>query len=727
MRPAKEIKRLFLKSNVRVSSELDDRFINDALVGFEKSEKLKSDVRKANNWRIIINSRITKLAAAAVIVIAAAFVMNQLGVSIDGASAAWAEVVKALNEVENVHITCTITESDGTQETIEKFQWYIVKPDCLYEESPGRKVVDNGKERLTIDREKQTAQFSGSWMPYRPLEGHQMLEITGLFRSAKTKGYEFKKSVDESDETTLVYSVKFEKSYESKALVDAKTMLPLKMNIVRIKKMEDSQPGSREIEMLFNYEPIDDEIFAMVIPEGFTKLPYKHRGVISGKVVDETGQAVDDAVVYVVSIWNRFVEKGHTDQQGLFYFELAPEGVHKFAYMPVFIRAFSEDDPDRVAWTTINNPDECRNLGVEVPGEVGEIEFEGNTLKNATGIVIKMEPAARIFGKVMDTSGNALSNASVALICDLVVKSNYGGKSLMIQNIGGSGKRGSYVVQTNDEGHYEFTNLPRFEPNSYFTLLASYGGYVRSSSMFRVETPLESKQVDIKLFEAGLTIRGTLIDNYGQRLSARDVSAGATIDGFSASTGATTDENGEFTIEGAPVSENLTVRAGLAVKNNIPMWDKEKNNSYVYYPNVAVGIDYEQGKNEYEVEMVAERPELVLNVEVRNSAGEILQYFPVEIWDESLQISALWRADRLARRTDENGKCKFTEVPNVKGLKLVLQRSLIVPNEQLSDEVRKIVDQYNEKYFRTEVPVEIIEGQKEYNITVIALTHEENE
>ena len=69
MRPAEIIKKLFVKSNVTASSELDDKIMNATLAAFEKSKKISAK-QQPNTWRIIIKSSIIKFAAAVVVVCA---------------------------------------------------------------------------------------------------------------------------------------------------------------------------------------------------------------------------------------------------------------------------------------------------------------------------------------------------------------------------------------------------------------------------------------------------------------------------------------------------------------------------------------------------------------------------------------------------------------------------------------------------------------------------------
>ncbi len=96
MSSAEKIKRLFAKSDLTVNSKIDDRIINDALAAFDKSEKTQSVSPEPNIWRIIMKSRITKLAAAAVVIIAVMVGMHWIGSSIDGTSILYAKVREAI-------------------------------------------------------------------------------------------------------------------------------------------------------------------------------------------------------------------------------------------------------------------------------------------------------------------------------------------------------------------------------------------------------------------------------------------------------------------------------------------------------------------------------------------------------------------------------------------------------------------------------------------------------
>ena len=103
MSSAEKIKKLFAKSDVTVNSKVDDRIISNALTALEKSEKTQSVSAEPNIWRIIMKSKITKLAAAAMIIVAIIIGVNQFGGSIDLATIAFADISEAMKNAPWMH------------------------------------------------------------------------------------------------------------------------------------------------------------------------------------------------------------------------------------------------------------------------------------------------------------------------------------------------------------------------------------------------------------------------------------------------------------------------------------------------------------------------------------------------------------------------------------------------------------------------------------------------
>lgn len=115
MSSAKKIKKLFAKSEVTVNSKVDHRIVSDALTAIDKSKETTPISAGPNIWRLIMKSRITKIAAAAVIVVAAFVVISQFGSSVDVSSVALAQVARNMEAIHSY--TCCMTSWQRPVET----------------------------------------------------------------------------------------------------------------------------------------------------------------------------------------------------------------------------------------------------------------------------------------------------------------------------------------------------------------------------------------------------------------------------------------------------------------------------------------------------------------------------------------------------------------------------------------------------------------------------------
>jgi len=99
MKSSRDIEKLFKDLHDTTSAEMDQRVLRDVSQTLEKPNR-------PNIWRIIMKTRITKLAAAAVIIIAVLIGINQFGGSIDGAGVAYAisDVFESFQEAKTIHI-----------------------------------------------------------------------------------------------------------------------------------------------------------------------------------------------------------------------------------------------------------------------------------------------------------------------------------------------------------------------------------------------------------------------------------------------------------------------------------------------------------------------------------------------------------------------------------------------------------------------------------------------
>ena len=116
MRPADNIEK-HIKNNklhVRSSSQIDEKILGDSFNAMEQAMQKKQAEGRPVIWRTIMQSKISKLAIAAIIIIAALIGINQFGGSVNITSVAFAEITEAMKNVSWMHQV-----SEGFQNGVE--------------------------------------------------------------------------------------------------------------------------------------------------------------------------------------------------------------------------------------------------------------------------------------------------------------------------------------------------------------------------------------------------------------------------------------------------------------------------------------------------------------------------------------------------------------------------------------------------------------------------------
>ncbi len=91
---ADELEKLIKERRYKASAETYDKALGSFLQAVDDHIEQKSAPTEPKIWRIIMKSRITKLAAAAVIIIAACVVLHQSGGSIDISTVTFAQMTE---------------------------------------------------------------------------------------------------------------------------------------------------------------------------------------------------------------------------------------------------------------------------------------------------------------------------------------------------------------------------------------------------------------------------------------------------------------------------------------------------------------------------------------------------------------------------------------------------------------------------------------------------------
>ena len=113
MRPADNIRKSFKELHVPTSAKLDEQINVEISMALVKAKNNKSANPLPNIWRIIMKSKMTKLATAAVIIVGIMLVINYMGGSVDGTSVAWADVVRPILTARTVVFNVIMAEGEN--------------------------------------------------------------------------------------------------------------------------------------------------------------------------------------------------------------------------------------------------------------------------------------------------------------------------------------------------------------------------------------------------------------------------------------------------------------------------------------------------------------------------------------------------------------------------------------------------------------------------------------
>jgi hypothetical protein len=226
MKSAKDIEKLVGKINVTPGRGMDQKTLGDILPAQEETTKNFSADRGPNLWRIIMGSRITKFAVAAVLIIAAIIIIKQFGGSIDGASTAWADVLGQISNAGTVTYKKTIeTEKHTFTSNIMQMEPGLMRMEL----TAGPIIIWDFSSGITL---QLTPEAKSALITHRigrkyPIGNHNRFEWLKRLHEQDTR-FVGEEDVDGLMVNVYVCEVPFERTT---AWVDPETNLPVKVRI----------------------------------------------------------------------------------------------------------------------------------------------------------------------------------------------------------------------------------------------------------------------------------------------------------------------------------------------------------------------------------------------------------------------------------------------------------------------------------------------------------------
>jgi len=243
MRPTDNIDQLIKKLQLRASANLDGRVHDDIDRALATPQKSESADAKPNRWRIIMKSRIVKLAAAAVIVIAVL-----LGVDFVGrpnmANVAWAKVTERASEVDYVHMYYFKSRGNDFARHFEA--WY----------AHGKMVMRGNKGEMHYDDGRMSQGFDEHRTlnvrePSKFADGQPVLELfTGGLLSTKNEQFNQQVPANVGDDF-LIYA--FDPSPEDRDWIDGVYITVGRNSLLPVQVKVCQKDGDYDL-IIFDYE-----------------------------------------------------------------------------------------------------------------------------------------------------------------------------------------------------------------------------------------------------------------------------------------------------------------------------------------------------------------------------------------------------------------------------------------------------------------------------------------
>ena len=230
-----------------------------------KPKRSKPDVVRPDIWRIIMQSKITKLTAAAAIILVAITIINQFGGSIDVASVAWADVVEEINNYTRYKCRQRVVREKGPQHpTMDVYHMNLSLRRQEVEDGSIHIIDMRGADAITVELKPAEMKATVTKLiGFGPRKDPHIIEMVKRFEQESTE----RLGTKEVDGKILQgFRHAPNKGNDFTVWVDPETKLPVEIELKHTKSPMGQTIFMDEFE--FDFE-LDESAFSTDIPDGY--------------------------------------------------------------------------------------------------------------------------------------------------------------------------------------------------------------------------------------------------------------------------------------------------------------------------------------------------------------------------------------------------------------------------------------------------------------------------
>jgi len=271
------------KSSAAISSQMDKKVLADALAVFEKSKTTESADLQPSVWRIIMNSSITKLAVAAVLIIAAVLTITLLDKS---ATPAYAieQTIEAMRSIYSIHAFTTDWDNSKGE------AWVQTNPqtgqeEYYYADQNNFLIVGTPQATYYYYKDENLVRIRNEYVPASEIRFSRFFEDLVKWVQQHHGELSFYPEFDQGLQKEIIIVRAFiptqgdMKEQEFIVRVDSETKLPISIETLKCGPGQ----GSKSVDGIEYNATIPEGIFEFKIPDG-AKVVYEDKNGRYGEV-----------------------------------------------------------------------------------------------------------------------------------------------------------------------------------------------------------------------------------------------------------------------------------------------------------------------------------------------------------------------------------------------------------------------------------------------------------